>query len=455
MTYRPPPVRPSSRVLTALRNCGRRRQAQAFLIGIAALCAAASANATPGTVAAKQAQAQQVLAQIQQIDESMGAAVEQYNLANVRLAKIETDQRENRKQLKVTKANLKLAQASLAARLVTAYTTSQDDTTLSLLLGSTSFEDLLNRLEAVNSTSQQDASIVQQVASFKAAVQQHRAELSKAHSEQQTVVAQKAAQKQRIQSQLASRRQLLSSIKGEIQRIKAAEAVQQRQLEAAAQSRLSAGAQVPATEGVGISASTPEGSTVVPPGVHGGVVGIAMRYLGVPYVWGGSTPRGFDCSGLVSYVFAQIGVSLPHSSYSQFGMGTAGFDQPVAARRPRVLHRCQPRRDLHRRRAVHPRAAHRRRGQDLFALRLLLVEFRRRPAHLARRAQQRQPQHGRDREGKHPPRGNRRRREQGGDSECEQDADRHAPIVADDEVPPESPEALHANTSLRRRSIVT
>jgi len=144
--------------------------------------------------------------------------------------------------------------------------------------------------------------------------------LRTAHSQQQTIVAQKSAQKQRIESQLASRRQLLSSIKGEIARIRAAEVAQQRQLAAAARSRLSGG--VPVPDGIGISASTPEGSTVAPPNVHGGVVGIAMRYLGVPYVWGGSTPRGFDCSGFVAYVFAQIGVSLPHSSYAMFGMGT-------------------------------------------------------------------------------------------------------------------------------------
>ena len=100
----------------------RRRQAQALLVGIAALCAAASANADPGSVATKQAQAQQVLAQIQQIDNNLGAAVEAYNLANVRLHKIESDQRENRRQLKVTQANLKVAQKSLAARLVSAYT---------------------------------------------------------------------------------------------------------------------------------------------------------------------------------------------------------------------------------------------------------------------------------------------------------------------------------------------
>jgi len=322
VTYRPPPVRPSNRIFRVLAAGGRKRQAQAFVLCIAALCAAASANATPGTVASKQAQAQQVLAQIQQIDDSLGAAVESYNLANVQLKRIESDQLENRRQLKLTRANLKVAQDSLAARLVSAYTSTQDNSTLSVLLGATSLDDLLNRIEAVNSTSRQDASIVEQVTSFKAAVQRHRAELRKAHTEQRTIVAQKAAQKQRIESQLASRRQLLSSIKGEIARIKAAEQAQQRQLAAAARSRLS-GVQFPVADGLGVSASTPEGSTVAPPNVHGGVVGIAMRYLGVPYVWGGSTPRGFDCSGFVSYVFAQIGVSVPHSSYSQFGMGTA------------------------------------------------------------------------------------------------------------------------------------
>jgi peptidoglycan DL-endopeptidase CwlO len=321
VTYRPPPVRPSI-PFVRLTPSSRRRLAQAFVVGIAAfLLVAASASGSPG-VASKQAQARQVLAQIQNIDDSLGVAVESYNLANVRLRQIESDQRENRIQLKLTRANLTIAQDSLAARLVSAYTSTQDNSTLSLLLGATSLDDLLNRIEAVNSTSRQDASIVQQVTSFKAAVQRHRTELRRAHSEQQTIVAQKAAQKQRIESQLASRRQLLSSIKGQIERIRADEAAQQRQLAAAARSRLS-GVQLAVAEGVGISASTPEGSTVAPPNVHGGVVGIAMHYLGVPYVWGGSTPRGFDCSGFVAYVYAQIGVSLPHSSYAMFGMGTS------------------------------------------------------------------------------------------------------------------------------------
>lgn len=55
----------------------------------------------------------------------------------------------------------------------------------------------------------------------------------------------------------------------------------------------------------------------------GTAVGIAMQYQGVPYVWGGSTPSGFDCSGLVSYVYAQLGKPLPHSSSAIGRMGTS------------------------------------------------------------------------------------------------------------------------------------
>jgi hypothetical protein len=49
------------------------------------------------------------------------------------------------------------------------------------------------------------------------------------------------------------------------------------------------------------------------------VVAVAMQYLGVPYTWGGASPKaGFDCSGLVKYVFAQLGLSLPHYTAAQW-----------------------------------------------------------------------------------------------------------------------------------------
>ena len=59
------------------------------------------------------------------------------------------------------------------------------------------------------------------------------------------------------------------------------------------------------------------------------VVSVAMRYLGVPYKWGGAGPRtGFDCSGLVKYVFAQLGVSLPHYAAAQWYSPDAVWVRP-------------------------------------------------------------------------------------------------------------------------------
>jgi cell wall-associated NlpC family hydrolase len=342
VTCRPLPVRRPKTTFSVAHRL--RRNATALLIVFAAAClGVAAASAEPPGIVAKKAEVQQVLAEINNLDASLERAVEAYNASTAKLQGIEHQQAVNRNELRIAKRNLKREQTALARRLVAIYTSDADTSTLGVLLGATSLDDLVNRVDTVRSVSDQDARVVRQVRQFKRTIARQKVELAHAHSRQATVVQQRADARASIESQLAERRNLVASIRSEIVKMQAEERARQARLEAEARRRLAAleaarNARVQAaseastppsssisTDEVGVVASVPE-TTVAPPSHYGGVVAIAMQYLGVPYVWGGASPSGFDCSGLIVYVYAQVGVSLPHYTGALWNVGT-----PVSA----------------------------------------------------------------------------------------------------------------------------
>jgi peptidoglycan DL-endopeptidase CwlO len=293
------------------------------LVVAAAFAAAGTATGDPN-VSAKQAQAQQVLGQIQQLDSSLQRAKSAYDSASTKLTAIEHSLKINKIGLHAARVNLGKSQVALESRLVAIYTTRDDQSTLAVLLGAQSIDDLVNRIEAVQTVSSQDVAVMNQVIGFKRDVTIHERALVHARHDQKRLVAQRAAAKARIGSQLGRQQRLLASIKDEIATILAQEHARQLALARAAQARYGSLQEQQALAlqdtVVGATASTSDGS-VAPPSQYGGVVGIAMQYLGTPYVWGGASPGGFDCSGLVAYVYAQVGVTLPHYTGAQWNMG--------------------------------------------------------------------------------------------------------------------------------------
>jgi peptidoglycan DL-endopeptidase CwlO len=300
-----------------------------FLAALAAGLLLAVSSASADTITSKQAQAQEVMSQVQQLYSDEERATEAWNYAGEQLHQIDGELATNGKNLVAAKKSLRHAQDAIATRLRQLYIKGESDSTLEVLLGSSSLEDVVTRLDALQRVSHQDSKILTDVKKYKREVLDRRAQLQDARAKQVDLVAKRASQKQAIEGKISEQNRLLASIKDQIAQMKIEEQRREAELAAQARARLAAeeaAAQQAAAQQAAAAAPVATDIPDAPPpdGTRSTqVVSIAMQYLGVPYVWGGASPStGFDCSGFVMYVFAQVGVYLPHHAASQYGYGT-------------------------------------------------------------------------------------------------------------------------------------
>ncbi|MBC7265782.1 MAG: C40 family peptidase [Coriobacteriia bacterium] len=267
----------------------------ALLIVLVASSRPIAAIAAPAD--SKRAQAEAVRAQIAELDEKIEIASEDYNDAQIAYASVTAKLTKTERRLKDLSSKQQSLEKRLSVRAEEMYRKGPLGT-LDLLFGATTFEEFVTVWDLLKSMNQQDADAVAAVKATRAEVSKVRAELKRQQAEAKKQRDLMLARKRTIEHQLAERKRRLAGLEDEIARLEAEERERERR------------AWTPPPD-LGDPVRAPRGS----------VVQIALSKLGTPYRWGASGPDAFDCSGFTMWVYAQVGVSLPHSSRAQYDCG--------------------------------------------------------------------------------------------------------------------------------------
>lgn len=320
--------------MTGARLLGRSAAAAIVLALVAPLPVSAVTN---DAIRAKRAEADRARERLADCEDGLSEKVERYNAVSEALQETRRRIDDNRKDLARASRELAVAEARLHGRIDGMYREGAVNA-LEILLGTTSFEDFLTRLDLLARIGMQDVRLLEDVERAQARLERLRVALRSRETEQLALRTEAEAARREVEAAIRRQKAYVASLRADIARLVREEEERQRRLaeerarkareEAARRAAAAAAAKKRAAANTLVmrieQASTGEG--------HPEVVEIAMRYLGVPYRWGGTTPGGFDCSGLTQYVYRQVGVSLPRTSRSQFLCGVR-----IPASRPDLL----------------------------------------------------------------------------------------------------------------------
>ena len=290
--------------------------------------------AEPAAITQAKSDAEALQARVDDLNDQLEAAIEDYDYAKAKLGDTQTAAKKTETKLTKTEGDLQEVRAQLNDRVVQIYKQGHLGA-LSTLAGSTSFSDLINRVNLLKRLSAQDSKLVTDVQAYRDDVAQRKVELADQLAAEKQLTTEADVAKQAVQTRLSANKKALAGKETQIAALEKAEAIRQAKLataakaaaiKAAAEAKTKALAAAKSHQTHQSSGSAGSGSvTVSVPGSASSseVVSVAMNYLGCTYVWAGSSPSGFDCSGFVMYVYNKVGVSLPHSSRMQYGCGQA------------------------------------------------------------------------------------------------------------------------------------